>query len=129
MPSFAKIGLLTTLLAAGAAYQATSDTNAHETQHDIACLIEASTSAGTTTLTGIVRGAPGESGQYRLSISGGDGRSSTRTSQGGAFSIAPNGEAQTGVVRLSSGGVYEADMQISKGGETHTCSTRIGDRI
>lgn len=129
MRNLAKIGVLAAIAATGAACQAVSGTNAQETDFQSACAIETLSTSGATVLTGIARGLEGETGQYRLMLKGGDGRNRTSTSQGGAFSIGAAGEARTGTVRLSSSGVYDADLQISLSGKTYSCSKRIGNTI
>jgi len=129
MHNFAKLGLLAVVAAAGAACQAESSTFARETGFQTACTIETRSSAGALTLTGVARGYEGQTGQYRLTLKGGDGRNSTSTSQGGAFQIGPGGEAHTGTVRLFNTGVYDADLEISLAGKTHSCSKRIGNSI
>ncbi|MCK7615826.1 curli-like amyloid fiber formation chaperone CsgH [Roseibium sediminicola] len=129
MRNFAKLGLLAVVAAVGAACQAESSTIAKETGYQTGCTIETRSSAGALMLTGIAKGTEGETGQYRLTLRGGDGRNSTNTSQGGAFQIGPGGEAQTGTVRLFNTGVYDADLEISLAGKTHSCSKRIGNSI
>lgn len=129
MRNFAKIGFLAVVAATAAACQAVSGSNAQETDYQSACTIETLSTSGATVLTGIARGVQGETGLYRLTLKGGDGRNSTSTSQGGAFAIGSSGEAKTGTIRLASSGVYDADLQISYAGKTHSCSKRIGNNI
>jgi len=128
MTTIAKLGLLAAVVSVGAACQPVTASNAFETRAQGACAIETVSSSGGVTLTGLARGTSGETGQYRLTIKGGDGRNTTSTSQGGAFAIGADGAAKTGTVRLPKSGVYDVDLQLSLGGERHVCSERIGDR-
>jgi curli production assembly/transport CsgH protein len=129
MSTFTKLGLAALITGLGAAYYPVSETAAHEPNSANTCAISTASSAGSISLIGIAKGKPGETGQYRLAVNGGSSGGTTSTSQGGAFDIGSNGEAQTGHVRLTNGGIYNVRLQIEIGGETYKCSKRVGDHI
>lgn len=129
MRTFSKLGLLAAVVTASVACQPVSGTNAQATSFQTACSIESKPLSGARELIGIARGVEGETGHYRFTIKGGDGQNSTSTSQGGAFTVAANGEARTGTVRLPGNGVYDANLEVSIGGRTQSCSRQLGTRI
>lgn len=129
MSDLKAIGLAVLIAGFGATYYATDATQAHETGDGNVCVITSETSRGTLTLTGIINGKTGQTGDYRFTVKGGGAGGTTSTSQGGAFEIDGSGKAETGRIVLGSDGVYDARLQFKLDGETHECSTRIGDRI
>ncbi|MBD1549130.1 curli-like amyloid fiber formation chaperone CsgH [Roseibium aggregatum] len=94
------------------------------------CEITATVSGGMIALAGHVDAGPEVSGTYRLTVQGSGASGNTSISQGGRFTTSADGSATLGKVMLgNSGAVYEADLKIAIGSDTHSCSETFGGRI
>lgn len=129
MSMLTKFGLAVLITGLGAAYLPASQSKAHEPLSGSTCAISTVASSGSISLAGVAKGTPGTSGQYRMTVAGGSAGGSTSTSQGGAFQIGSDGEAQTGIVSVPRNGIYNIRLQVELDGETYKCSKRVGANI
>lgn len=90
------------------------------------CEIRLDRSGGSVTLTALAHSDKRVAGRYSLRVSG----AGTDIRQGGPFEAAPGRAATLGTVSLGlSGGTARADLDLDVGGETLSCSQRIGGGI
>ncbi|WP_416356496.1 curli-like amyloid fiber formation chaperone CsgH [Aureimonas phyllosphaerae] len=90
------------------------------------CEIRLDRTGGSVTLTALAHADKRVAGRYSLRVSG----AGTDIRQGGPFEAAPGRTTTLGTVSLSlSGGSARADLDLDVGGETLSCSQRIGDGI
>ena len=93
------------------------------------CAINAETAHGAISFTGLANGNAGDTGMYRMTVTGGSNGGSTSISQGGAFVLDDTGKADIGQARLNAGGIYDVQLELSLEGQTYRCAETFGDRI
>ncbi|MBO6719964.1 MAG: hypothetical protein JJ913_18570 [Rhizobiaceae bacterium] len=115
------------LAIAGAAYASGgSDGN----QGSSLCEIKASASGSMVSLSGVFVADGAISGSYRFQVTSVGGSGNTNIRQGGGFSAGAGEEVTLGSVMLGGyGAQYDASLEITAGGETFTCSERVGASI
>ncbi len=90
------------------------------------CELDVTRGVGSVELTALAHAGKATRGEYDLRVSG----RGTDIRQGGPFTTGPDGTAELGMVTLGTGGsAYTADLEITVGGETISCSRRIGGGI
>ncbi|TCD14259.1 curli-like amyloid fiber formation chaperone CsgH [Oricola cellulosilytica] len=112
------------LTAAGAAV---STGSAHSGVEPVRCEIQASTRAGMTSLTGMVKADAVHTGIYRFDVKSSGRSGSSNISQSGEFEAGPGEDAEVGNVMLSSpGAIFDARLELEVRGKTIVCDKRFG---
>lgn len=93
------------------------------------CEIQAATQAGMISLQGVAESDGALAGTYRFTVESVAGSGNSTIRQGGGFSVEAGSPASLGKVMLSAGGIYDAYLQLSAGGESVTCEKRIGGSL
>ncbi|MEN3792324.1 curli-like amyloid fiber formation chaperone CsgH [Fulvimarina sp. MAC3] len=86
------------------------------------CELTVSRTGHGVALTALVHGEERANGQYDFQVSG----SGTDIRQSGPFTVKPGKPETVGTVTLSASGArYEADLEVTVGGHTASCTKRI----
>lgn len=97
---------------------------------DTRCEINETVNGSMIALTGRVQTDAGVTGSYWLKVQGSGRSGSTNISQGGRFTTASDGTAKLGQVMLgNNGAAYDAELNVTIGGETYRCSETFTGRI
>ena len=94
------------------------------------CEIVETVNGSMIALAGQIQADAGTTGNYRLKIQGSGPSGGTNISQSGRFTTASDGTAQLGQVMLgNNGGAYDAELEVTIGGGTYSCSETFTGRI
>jgi hypothetical protein len=93
------------------------------------CEIRTSTQGGMVSLQGIAESDAAVGGTYRFTVESVAGSGNSTIRQGGGFSVEAGSPAPLGKVMLSAGGIYDARLELSAGGESVACEQRVGGSL
>jgi hypothetical protein len=92
----------------------------------LSCEIVAHNQNGMLVVEPVIHAPGAVSGSYQFHVTGGAGGNSANIMQGSGFATGPDGTATLGRVMLGANGSYDASLSVSAGGETASCSERLG---
>jgi hypothetical protein len=93
------------------------------------CEIGTATEAGMISLQGVAESDSTLNGTYRFTVESVAGSGNSTIRQGGGFSVEAGSPAPLGNVMLSAGGIYDARLELSAGGESVACEQRVGGSL
>ena len=100
-----------------------------DTADPVRCEITADDNRGLVRLSGLMHADTEVSGTYKFKVKSAGRGGNTNISQGSSFYAGPNGPTTLGMVMLSSGGVYDVELDVTADGTRYKCSERIGGLI
>lgn len=120
-------GLLAAIVTTG--YSAIAGDADGARANPVRCEITAEDNRGLVRLSGLMHADTEVSGTYRFKVESAGRGGNTNISQGSSFFAGPNGPTTLGMVMLSSGGVYDVELNVTADGTRYSCSQRIGGLI
>lgn len=100
-----------------------------DTADPVRCEIVAEDNRGLVRLSGLMHADTEVNGTYRFKVKSAGRNGNTNISQGSSFYAGPNGPTTLGMVMLSSGGVYDVELDVTADGTRYSCKERIGGLI
>ncbi|WP_192177388.1 curli-like amyloid fiber formation chaperone CsgH [Mesorhizobium amorphae] len=93
----------------------------------VRCEIRATPDGGMVLLEALAHTDRNVSGTYSFHVESAGRTGGTNIEQGGAFSAAPGRPATLGIVTLDAkGGVFDAKLEVTVGGNSISCAERLG---
>ena len=120
-------GLLAAAVTTGCSAIA-GDTSAADAE-PVRCEIVAEDNRGLVRLSGLMHADTEVNGTYKFKVKSAGRGGNTNISRGSSFYAGPNGPTTLGMVMLSSGGVYDVELDITAEGTRYSCKEQIGGLI